>query len=72
MVDNEFFGWGLFDGTFLIEGAQIKGGGGGVWLIAQGANTNVLLRNVTFTKLSGPETQKVECCGFTATVTFAQ
>jgi hypothetical protein len=71
MVDNEFFGLGLVDGTFVIEGGQIKGGGGGLWAVAQGANVNVLLRDVTFTKLSGPDVAKVECCGFTATISIA-
>jgi Right handed beta helix region len=70
MVDNEFFGMGLVDGTFLIEGAQIKGGGGGVWVVAQGADTDVELLDVTFTKLTGPEVETLECCGFTATVDF--
>jgi hypothetical protein len=69
MVDNAFFGLGLFDGSFLIDGAQISGGGGGVWVIADSANTTVVLNNVTYSGLSGPEIQKVECCGFTATVT---
>lgn len=71
MVDNEFFGMGLFDGNFLIDGAQIKGGGGGVWVIAQGANTSVTLHDVSFAKLSGPSVQKLECCGFSASVTIA-
>jgi hypothetical protein len=69
MVDNDFFGLALFDGTFTIDGAQISGGGGGVWLIADSADTNVTLNDVTFSGLSGPEIEKVECCGFTATVT---
>jgi parallel beta helix pectate lyase-like protein len=68
MVDNEFFGLGLFDGTFLIDGAQISGGGGGVWVIADSADTTVVLKNVTFSGLSGPVVEKVECCSFTATV----
>jgi hypothetical protein len=71
MVDNDFFGLALFDGTFTIDGAQISGGGGGVWLIADSADTNVTLNDVTFSGLSGPEIEKVECCGFTATVTTA-
>lgn len=69
MVDNDFFGLALFDGTFSIDGAQISGGGGGVWVIADSADTNVALHDVTFSGLSGPEIEKVECCGFTATVT---
>jgi Right handed beta helix region len=70
MTDNAFFGLGLFDGTFVIDGAQISGGGGGVWVIADSTNTAVALNDVTFSGLSGPEIQKVECCGFTATVTI--
>jgi hypothetical protein len=69
MTDNAFFGLGLFDGTFVIDGARISGGGGGVWVIADAVNTAVSLNDVTFSGLSGPEIQKVECCGFTATVT---
>jgi parallel beta helix pectate lyase-like protein len=69
MVDNDFFGLALFDGTFVIDGAAISGGGGGVWAIADSIDTHVTLNNVTFTGLGGPEVDKVECCGFTATVT---
>ena len=69
MVDNDYFGLGLFDGTFLINGAQISGGGGGVWVIADSADTTVVLDSVTFSGLSGPAVEKLECCGFTATVT---
>ncbi|PYM19231.1 MAG: hypothetical protein DMD81_04160 [Candidatus Rokuibacteriota bacterium] len=68
MVDNDFFGLGLFDGTFLIDGAQISGGGGGVWVIADSADSTVTLKSVTFSGLSGPAVEEVECCGFTATV----
>ena len=71
MLDNDFFALGLFDGNFLIDGAQISGGGGGVWVIADSANSNVVLDNVTFSALSGPVVEKVECCGFTATVSGA-
>jgi len=71
MVDNAFFGLGLFDGSFVVDGATISGGGGGVWLVADSADTNALLKNVVFDGLSGPEVAKFECCGFTATATFA-
>jgi hypothetical protein len=70
MVDNAFFGLGLLDGNFLIDGARISGGGGGVWVIADSADTTVALDDVKFSGLSGPKIQKVECCGFTATVTY--
>jgi hypothetical protein len=69
MVDNDFFGLALVDGTFTIEGGQIRGGGGGVWVIADATDTNVTLDGVKIRKLSGPPIGKVECCGFTATVT---
>jgi hypothetical protein len=69
MVDNDFFGLGLIDGTFVVDGGEITGGGGGVWAIADSANTNVTLNGVSISGLSGPEIGKVECCGFTATVT---
>jgi parallel beta helix pectate lyase-like protein len=68
MVDNDFFGLALFDGNFVIDGASISGGGGGVWAIADSSDTNIALHDVTFSGLSGPEVGKVECCGFTATV----
>lgn len=69
MVDNDYFGLGLFYGTFVIDGAQISGGGGGVWVIADAADTTVALHNVTFSRLSGPAVEELECCGFAATVT---
>ena len=68
MLDNTLYGMALFDGRFTIDGALISGGGAGLWAIAQGANTNIVLRNTTFSKLSGPAVQLLECCGFTATV----
>lgn len=68
MIDNEFFGLGLIDGEFLIENSKIKGGGGGVWLIADAADTTAVLDHVSMSQLSGPEVDTVECCGFTATV----
>jgi len=71
MIDNDFFGLGLFDGTFLIDGAHIRGGGGGVWVIADSASTHVVLNDVSLSRLSGPPVEKLECCGFTATVTVA-
>jgi hypothetical protein len=70
MVDNAFFGLGLFDGTFVVDGAAISGGGGGVWLVADSTNTNALLTNVILNAIGGPEVGKVECCGFTATAIF--
>lgn len=71
MVDNDYFGLALFDGNFVVDGGEIRGGGGGLWAIANSTDTNVQLNGVTFSGLSGPEIDKVECCGFTATVTTA-
>ncbi len=71
MLDNTLYGLALVDGRFTIDGAVISGGGAGVWAIAQGANTNVVLRDTTFSKLSGPTVQLLECCGFSATVSIA-
>ena len=64
-----FFGMGLFDGTFRVDGGQIHGGGGGVWVIADSADSTVVLDHVTFSGLSGPAVEELECCGFNATVT---
>ena len=69
MIDNDFFGLALFDGDFAVDGGLIRGGGGGLWVIADAVDTNVALHHVTMSHLSGPEIEKVECCGFTATVT---
>ena len=71
MLDNTYFGLALVDGQFTIDGALISGGGGGLWVIAQGANTSVVLRDTSFNRLSGPKIDVLECCGFTATVTTA-
>jgi len=46
-------------------------GGGGLWAIAQAANTTVVLRETTFSKLSGPKIEVLECCGFTVEVIVA-
>jgi hypothetical protein len=70
MQNSHFFGIGLIDGTFLIDHAQIKGGAGGVWVIAQGANTTAVLDHVSYSGLSGPEVEELECCGFAATVSI--
>ena len=69
LIGNEYFGMGLISGTFRIDGGQIVGGGGGVWAIADSADTVVVLNRVTVARLSGPTVEELECCGFTATVT---
>jgi len=70
MVDSDFFGMALFDGTFVVDGGSVSGGGGGLWMIADGADTNVTLNGVAFSGLGGPTVDKVEREGFTATVTI--
>lgn len=68
MLDNSFFGLALVDGRFVVEGGLIGGGGGGLWAVAQAANTSIELRQVGMSRLGGPPVQKFECCGFTASV----
>jgi hypothetical protein len=67
---NAFFGYALANGTFAIRGGHVLGGGGGVWLIADEADTTAHFSGVRFIGLSGPKVGEVECCGFTATATF--
>lgn len=71
MVDNDFFGLALVgeqDGQFTVSQSHIRGGGGGVWVIAVSTDTTVVLDRVSLAALSGPAVEEVECCGFTATV----
>jgi hypothetical protein len=68
VVDNDFFGIGVFNGAFQISHTHVRGGGGGLWVIADGADTSVVLDHVSFSHLSGPVVEKVENGG-TATVT---
>jgi hypothetical protein len=68
MIDNDFFGLVLADGEFKVEDGRIQGGGGGVWAIATSADTHITLDDVRFRRLGGPKIEKVECCGFSATV----
>ena len=71
MVDNDYFGLGLFgvnDGAFAIEGGEIVGGGGGVWVTAVFVDMVVLLKKVSFSGLSGPTVEVLEDGGFTGTV----
>ena len=48
MIDNDFFGLVLADGTFEVEDGRIQGGGGGVWAIATSADTHITLDDVRF------------------------
>jgi hypothetical protein len=71
MVDNDYFGLGLVgvgDGSFRIDGGEIRGGGGGVWVTAVFVDMTVILNKVTFSGLSGPAVEILEDGGFTAKV----
>jgi hypothetical protein len=71
IVDSDYFGIGLVgvtDGLFTIEGAEIAGGAGGIWVTAVLVDMTVVLRKVTFTGLSGSDVEILEDGGFTATV----
>ncbi|MCJ0874762.1 nitrous oxide reductase family maturation protein NosD [Streptomyces sp. AP-93] len=69
LIDNDYFGMALQDGTFDAVKDTIRGGGGGVAVIASAIDTTARLNRVKITKTSGDPIQKFECCGFTATVT---
>jgi hypothetical protein len=71
VVGNTFFGYALVYGTYAVKGGHVLGGGGGVWLIADEADTTAHFSGVRFFGLSGPKVGEVECCGFTATATFS-
>src|SRR5262249_15350592 len=71
MVDNDYFGLGLVGvdtGSFTIDGGEIKGGGGGVWVTAVFVDMTVVLNKVGFSGLSGPAVQILEDGGFHGTV----
>ena len=71
LVDNEYFGLalvGVGDGEFTIEGAEIIGGGGGLWVTAVLVDMTVVLNKVSFAGLSGPPVEILEDGGFTGTV----
>jgi hypothetical protein len=71
MVDNEYFGlalFGLTDGAFAIEGGEIIGGGGGLWVTAVFVDMTVALKSVSFSGLSGPAVEILEDGGATGTV----
>ena len=74
MIDNDYYGLGLVgvgDGRFRIDGGQITGSGGGVWVTAVLADMTVILNKVDFSGLSGSAVEILEDGGFTATVTGA-
>jgi nitrous oxidase accessory protein NosD len=62
---------GALGETAIVEHSKIRGGGGGVWVIADSADSTVVLDRVKLSGLAGPAVGEVECCGFTATVTGA-
>ncbi|MFJ6757054.1 nitrous oxide reductase family maturation protein NosD [Streptomyces sp. NPDC091273] len=69
LINNEYFGMALQDGTFTAVKDTIRGGGGGVAVIASAVDTSAWLKQVRITNVSGEWIQKFECCGFTAKVT---
>jgi hypothetical protein len=66
-VDNDLFGIAVFNGSFRISHVNVRGGGGGLWVIADGADASVVLSHVSFRNLSGPVLETLENGG-TATV----
>ncbi|MFE5773288.1 right-handed parallel beta-helix repeat-containing protein [Streptomyces sp. NPDC056485] len=69
LIDNEYFGLAFQDGTFTSVKDTIRGGGGGVAVVASETDTTARLKHVKITKVSGERTRTFNCCGFTATVT---
>jgi hypothetical protein len=67
LVGNHQFGIALQDGTFTLDGDRIRGGEGGVAVIAAFADTHAELDHVRITRTEGARVQTFECCGFTAT-----
>ena len=68
MLNNDYFGIALQDGTFTSTKDLIVGGGGGVAVIAAFSDTTATLDKVKVVGTSGPTVQEFECCGFTSTV----
>jgi nitrous oxidase accessory protein NosD len=71
MVDNEYYGLGLVgvdSGSFTVDGGEIRGGAGGIWVTAVLVDMTVVLNQVTFSGLSGPAVDILEDGGFMATV----
>ena len=66
--DNDYFGIALQDGSFSVKGDYIRGGEGGVAVIAAFADSDADLRDVRISHTAGQRIQTFECCGFTATV----
>ncbi|MCB5163919.1 right-handed parallel beta-helix repeat-containing protein [Streptomyces bambusae] len=68
-VDSTYYGIAFQDGTFTSVKDTIRGGAGGVAVIASSVDTTARLDRLKTTGLSGDRTRTFECCGFTATVT---
>ncbi|HKQ98161.1 MAG TPA: hypothetical protein VJV75_09825 [Candidatus Polarisedimenticolia bacterium] len=74
MRDNDYFGMGLVgvtDGSFTIDGGEVTGGGGGIWVTAILVDMTVALNKVGFSGLSGQPVEIIEDGGFTAKVVGA-
>ncbi|WP_406326734.1 nitrous oxide reductase family maturation protein NosD [Streptomyces sp. NBC_00203] len=69
IINSGFFGMALQDGSFTATKDTIRGGAGGVAVVASAVDTTARLNHVEIKKTTGDPIQKFECCGFTATVT---
>ena len=69
ILQSHFFGLALQDGHFAPNGDVIRGGYGGVAVIAAFADASADLDRVRIESTTGPRVQLFECCGFTASVT---
>jgi hypothetical protein len=71
MVDNDYFGLalvGVDTGLFTVDGGEITGGGGGLWVTAVIVDMTVRLNKVAFSGQSGPAVEILEDGGFHGTV----
>ncbi|MFI5877218.1 right-handed parallel beta-helix repeat-containing protein [Streptomyces sp. NPDC051445] len=68
IVDSKYFGMAFQDGTFTAVKDSVRGGVGGVAVVASEVDTTARLNHVKITKISGDRTRTFQCCGFTATV----
>jgi Right handed beta helix region len=67
LLNNDYFGIALQDGSFSVSNSRINGGDGGVAVIAASADTEATLDGVKIAGTSGAPVREFECCGFTAT-----
>ena len=71
MVDNEYYGLalvGVDTGQFTVDGGDITGGYGGLWVTAILTDMTVRLNKVDFSGQSGPAVDVLEDGGFHGTV----